>query len=102
MQPLRAHHVPGQGHLHRDPLWDQARRRSRLPAATRPRLASGSVTDHYCLLLTLLTLWVTFGTPWNLFSGYNGLVSFGYATRRTSARIWALPTCRRGTGCSRP
>ena len=34
---------------------------------------------YYLLLLTLVPLWATFGTAWNVFSGYSGLVSFGHA-----------------------
>ncbi len=34
---------------------------------------------YYLLLLTLVPLWATVGTSWNLFSGYSGLVSFGHA-----------------------
>ncbi len=34
---------------------------------------------YYLLLLTLVPLWAVFGTSWNLFSGYSGLVSFGHA-----------------------
>ncbi len=34
---------------------------------------------YYLLLLSLVPIWAAFGTSWNLFSGYSGLVSFGHA-----------------------
>ena len=36
-------------------------------------------SPYYVLLLALVPIWAAFGTSWNLFSGYSGLVSFGHA-----------------------
>jgi len=44
--------------------------------------AGGSLlvtNPYYLLLLTLVPIWALFGTSWNIFSGYSGLVSFGHA-----------------------
>jgi ABC-type branched-subunit amino acid transport system ATPase component/ABC-type branched-subunit amino acid transport system permease subunit len=37
------------------------------------------VNPYYQLILTLVVVWASFATAWNIFSGYSGLVSFGHS-----------------------